>query len=150
MRWSYCSLALTWWWLNGNIIRVTGPCIRRSTVNYPLKIEWRGALVFSLICTSTNSCANSRDAGDSRRNEAIYILLISQSHLNRVCFMLTTWHGNALHNWPFVWGIQEWEQSKAKVVLLLLSWLTHLSVMPHICITELGHHWLTLWPSDAI
>ena len=39
---------------NGNIIRVTGPLCReftgQSPVNSPHKRQWRGALMFSLIC----------------------------------------------------------------------------------------------------
>ena len=34
---------------NGNIFRVTGPLIK-SPVNSPHKCQWRGALMFSLIC----------------------------------------------------------------------------------------------------
>ena len=37
---------------NGNIFRVTGPLcgIQRSPVNSPHKGQWRGSLMFSLIC----------------------------------------------------------------------------------------------------
>ena len=40
--------------------------IHRSPVNYP-KGQWRGALVFCLICACTNGWVNNRDAGDLRR-----------------------------------------------------------------------------------
>ena len=36
--------------------------IHRSPVNSPHKGQWRGALMFSLICTWTNSWVNNRDA----------------------------------------------------------------------------------------
>ena len=38
--------------------------IHRSPVNFPHKGQWRGALMFSLICTSTDDWAYNRDAGD--------------------------------------------------------------------------------------
>ena len=41
-------------------------------VNSPLKGQWRGALMFSLICAWTNSFVNSRDAGDLIRHRAHY------------------------------------------------------------------------------
>ena len=46
--------------------------IHRSPVNSPNKGQWRGALMFSLICARTNSWVNNRDAGDLRRHRAHY------------------------------------------------------------------------------
>ena len=46
--------------------------IQRSPVNSPHKGQWRGALMLSLICASTNDWANNRDAGDLRRHRAHY------------------------------------------------------------------------------
>ena len=46
--------------------------IHRSPVNSPHKGQWRGALMFSLICAWTNSWVNNRDAGDLRRHRAHY------------------------------------------------------------------------------
>ena len=42
--------------------------IHRSTVNSPHKGQWRGALVFSLICAWINAWVNNREAGDLRRS----------------------------------------------------------------------------------
>ena len=42
----------------------------RSPVDSPHKGQWRGALMFSLLCTWTNGWVNSRDAGDLRRHRA--------------------------------------------------------------------------------
>ena len=41
--------------------------IHRSPVNSPHKDQWRGALMFSLICTWINGWVNKRKAGDLRR-----------------------------------------------------------------------------------
>ena len=38
--------------------------IHRSPVNSPHKGQWRGALMFSLICARINGWANNREAGD--------------------------------------------------------------------------------------
>ena len=60
---------------NGNIFPRYWPFVRgihRSPVNSPHKGQWRGALMFSLICTWTNSWVNNRDAGALRRHRAHY------------------------------------------------------------------------------
>ena len=46
--------------------------IHRSPVNSQHKCQWRGALVFSLICPWLNSRVNSREVGDLRRHRADY------------------------------------------------------------------------------
>ena len=46
--------------------------IHRSPVNSPQKGQWRGALMFSLICAWTNGLPNNREAGDLRRHCAHY------------------------------------------------------------------------------
>ena len=44
----------------------------RSPVNSPHKGQWRGALMFSLICVWINGWVNNREAGDLRRYRAHY------------------------------------------------------------------------------
>ena len=54
--------------------------IHRSPVNYPHKVQWRGALIFSLICARINGRVNNREAGDLRCHQALYdviVLLVS-------------------------------------------------------------------------
>ena len=41
--------------------------IHRSPVNSPHKGQWRGALMFTLICARINVWVNTREAGDLRR-----------------------------------------------------------------------------------
>ena len=51
--------------------------IHRSPVNSPHKGQWRGALVFSLMCTWTyNGWANHRDAGDLRHHRTQYDVIV--------------------------------------------------------------------------
>ena len=50
--------------------------IYRSPVNSPHKGQPRGALVFSLICARINAWANNRQAGDLRRHQAHYDVIV--------------------------------------------------------------------------
>ena len=51
--------------------------IHRSSVNSPHKGQWRGALMFSLICAWINGRVNSREAGDLRRHRFHYDVTVS-------------------------------------------------------------------------
>ena len=57
---------------NGNIFCVTGPLCGEFTGH---KGQWRGALMFSLICAWINGWVNNCEAGDLRRHRAHYVLL---------------------------------------------------------------------------
>ena len=46
--------------------------IHRSPVNFPHKGQWRGALMFSLICTRINGWVNNAEVGDLRRYRVHY------------------------------------------------------------------------------
>ena len=46
--------------------------IHRYPVNSPHKGQWRGALMFSLLCVWINGWVNNREAGDLRRYRAHY------------------------------------------------------------------------------
>ena len=48
----------------------------RGMYRSPHKGQWRGTLMFSLICAWTNDWANSRDAGDLRRHRAHYDVIV--------------------------------------------------------------------------
>ena len=49
--------------------------IHRSPVNSPLKDQWRGALMFSLICAWMNGWENTREAGHHAHYDATVMLL---------------------------------------------------------------------------
>ena len=64
---------------------------RSSPVNSPHKGQWRGALMFSLICVWINDRVNNRKAGDLRRHRAHYDVIVmthnsSQELYNRFAF----------------------------------------------------------------
>ena len=52
--------------------------IHRSPVNSPHKGQWRGTLMFSLICTLLNCWVNTREAGDLRRYRDHYDVTVMQ------------------------------------------------------------------------
>ena len=53
--------------------------IHRSPVNSPHKGQWRGALMFSLICTWINGWVNNHEAGDLRSHGAHYDVTVMWS-----------------------------------------------------------------------
>ena len=64
--------------------------IHRSLVNYPHKGQWRGALVFSLICAWINGWVKNGEAGDMRRRRAHYDVTV----MSLTC--LTHWSLNKM------------------------------------------------------
>ena len=50
--------------------------IHRSPVNSPHKGQWRGALMFTLICARINGWVNNREAGDLRRYCTHYDVIV--------------------------------------------------------------------------
>ena len=82
--------------------------IHRSPVNCPHKGQWRGALVFTLICARINGLVNNREAGDLRRyrphNDVIvmhsiewYSALEMYHRVCRVAITLLTFLNFAIH-----------------------------------------------------
>ena len=58
-------------WISCIIIWITS-LFHRSPVNSPHKGQWRGALMFSLICTRINGWVNNGEAGDLRRHRPLW------------------------------------------------------------------------------
>ena len=54
--------------------------IHRSPVNSPHKGQWRGALMFSLICVWINGWENNREADDLRRYRTHYDVIVMLLH----------------------------------------------------------------------
>ena len=53
-------------------------------MNSPHKVQWRGALMLSLICARINNWVNNREAGDLRRNRGHYDVIV-MSFWRRQC-----------------------------------------------------------------
>ena len=58
--------------------------IHLSPVNSPHEGQWRGALMFSLICARINGWINNREAGDLRRHRAHYDVTVMRAVINDV------------------------------------------------------------------
>ena len=80
LLWNLKSKFLTSWWRHQmetfprywSFVRG----IHRSPMNSPHKGQWRGALMFSLICAWINHWVNNREAGDLRRHRAHYDVIV--------------------------------------------------------------------------
>ena len=57
--------------------------IHRSPVNSPHKGQWRGALMFTLICARIKGWVNNCEAGDLRRNRAHYDVIVMFCYILR-------------------------------------------------------------------
>ena len=71
---------------NGNMFRVTGPLRAEFTGHRwipPHKSQWRGALIFSLICAWINGW-NNRKAGDLRLHRAHYDVTVMQRLYDKI------------------------------------------------------------------
>ena len=58
--------------------------IHRSPVNFPHKGQWRGALMFPLICSWINGWVNNREAGDSRRHRVHYDVIVMLFYVDEI------------------------------------------------------------------
>ena len=71
----------TWWRHQMETFSaLLAPCAGNSPVNSPHKGQWRGALIFSLICTRINDWVNNREAGDLRRHRGHYDVSVMFSY----------------------------------------------------------------------
>ena len=68
--------------------------IHRSPVNSPHKGQWRGALMFSLVCVWINGWVNSCEAGDLRRPRAHYdVIVMKKGTSTRMHLLIViSWH----------------------------------------------------------
>ena len=69
-QWSYHDDVIKWKHFPRYWPFVRG--IHRSPVNSPHKGQWRGALMFTLICVWINDWVNNREAGDLRRHRGFH------------------------------------------------------------------------------
>ena len=74
-----------------------------SLVDSPHKGQWRGDLMFSLICAWTNGSANNQDAGDLSRHRAHYGVTATTPMVNMHCIfdwqlMCFDWNSSSLND----------------------------------------------------
>ena len=63
---------------NGTFSALLALCAGNSPVTgeFPAKGQWRGTLIFSLICARISGWVNNREAGDLRRHRAHYDVIV--------------------------------------------------------------------------
>ena len=66
--------------------------IHRSPVNFPHKGQWRGALMFSLICVGLSGWVYNREAGYLRRHRAHYDVIVMTTSRHKLIKMSSINH----------------------------------------------------------
>ena len=83
----------------------------RSPVNSPHKGQWRGALMFSLICVWINDWVNNREAGDLRRYRAHYDVIVWLINKTTDIYLTASTgcdHINILKQNGSIWKVMMW------------------------------------------
>ena len=99
-------------------------------VNSPHKGQWRGALMFSLICAWINDWVNNREAGDWRCHRGHYDVNV----INKT--VLLSWYGPAV---SLVAGVLflSCDVKNTKFNLFLYHYITWMDCSQHVSIMEL-------------
>ena len=84
--------------------------IHRSPVNSPHKGQWRGALMFSLICAWINGWVNNREAGDLRRHRAHHDVTVMNGAKHQALQITSAGLSSKLHcSQNVAWnGVDRW------------------------------------------
>ena len=91
--------------------------IHRSPVNSPYKGQWRGALMFSLICPRINGWVNNCEAGDLRRIRPHYDVIVMVTCIHR-----STWYGIAIKSkftFSGKYQMSTWQYFISKLLLVM-------------------------------
>ena len=89
--WEWIDYLTPWWRHRMEKFPRYWPFVRgihRSPVNSQHKGQWRGALMFSLICTRINGWVNNGEAGDLRRYRAHYDVSVMPHFVMCVCLSM--------------------------------------------------------------
>ena len=113
-NWYMQLLNLRAWWRHqmetfSALLAILG--IPRSPMNSPHKGQWRGALMFSLICAWRNDWVNNREAGDLRRHRAHYDVTVMWLLVQKLVFLVerkkSSWQGSSLSR-AALWSTLGW------------------------------------------
>ena len=93
--------------------------IHWSPVNSPHKGQWRGALMFSLICVWINGWVNSVEAGDLRRYRAHYDVTVKYRYYR---FGIAMHYLHTYFNWNWL-NQKYWKLSCLRLRQCLMTYL---------------------------
>ena len=120
--------------------------IHRWPVNSLHKGQWRGALMFSLICAWTNSWVNNREAGDLRRHHAHYdVIVMFDSQYDIILF---TTSRNTTHQWRHYTMYSAWIHKRHPISRVMTTLIARFmgSTWAHLWPT--GPRWAPCWPHE--
>ena len=106
--------------------------IHRSPVNSPHKGQWRGALMFTLMCARINGWVNNREAGDLRRYRAHYDVIVMYKAVQKVklllcvCFLMECIISASVHfqSFPLILSFLIYHFSIYSRAFKCLEWLS--------------------------
>ena len=114
------------------------------SVNSPHKGQWRGALMFSLICSWIHDWVNNRETGDLRRHRAHYDVIVmilrlmynvsNETHMLLLSLFFLRLHACMIDlpcdlRWQILSGLLHWRQGNRMVVSSRTSRNKAVSVM---------------------
>ena len=95
--WRHCNEVTAAWWRHQmeTFSALLAICEGNSPVTTGFPLQWRGVLMFPLICTWTNGWAKNRNAGDLRRHCAHYDVTLMRCeglcHPRKHSFYISIW-----------------------------------------------------------
>ena len=92
--WKWVQLRFPWW---RHQMETFSALLAICAGNSPHKGQWRGALVFSLICVRINSWVNNREAGDLRCHRAHYDVNAMFTDTGSFNTKMSFWYRNSHH-----------------------------------------------------
>ena len=120
--------------------------IPRSPVNSPAKGQWRGALMFSMICTWINDWVNNRGAGESRRHRSDYDVIVmqydSKEHCTIMPLMFKATVSNIMQWW--IHHVCDNCRSSVRIVKNKKRHISLLHIRKHFCQMSCNIKWTTV------
>ena len=115
--------------------------IHRSPMKSLHKRQWRGALMYSLICAWINNRISTREAGNLRLHRAHYDVIVM--HCEDIFWASTIWWAVSLKV-PNSFSCELWHEFK----IHLHQWSATVSKNNHKCDHFVPRHVFDIWPSQ--
>ena len=116
--------------------------IHRSPVDSPQNGQWRGALMFSLICFWTNGWANNRDSGDLRRHRTHYdFTVMNDVYTCMLWVMLHLLVSSEWYMYVCTSSVNIWLNLARFEMIYAKSFELHSKLAPHINVIFIGFWW---------